>query len=132
MCFIYFLDLLLSVIFLYLLLRKYAFAGESILFLIFYAFDRGSSIVIDILLLGHAFRKKFTVTRMHLLLIYSVLEIAGIFVYIIYYGLNGSRLWSEGYIFIIFNAVMAVTYLRRYFFMRDVKIQALTEMEAEK
>jgi hypothetical protein len=113
-------------------LQKYTFAGEGVFFLIFFSFDRGSSIMIDILLFKYAFSKKFSVARLYLLLIYAAVEIAGILGCIVYYGLNSSNFWSEGYVFIIFNAVMTVAYLRRYFFLREVKMQAIEETEAEK
>jgi len=130
MNFICFFDLLLSVIFLYLILQKYTFESEGIFFLVFYSFDRGGSIVLNILLLGQSFRKKLSVARLHLFLIYVALEIAGIIGYIVHYRLDSSHLWSEGYIFIIFNAVMTVIFLRRYFFLREIKMYELAEMEA--
>ena len=129
MCGVYFLDLLIAVVYIFQIFQDNYFSGLSTFFIIYFSTFCGASIVIDFLLIGRSVLNKNDITKMHLLLVYIIVEISVILVNIIYYCTGVGDFWSDGYIFIILDMVMILMYLRRYCMLREFKNQVFSETE---
>ena len=131
---IYCLDFVASIVFIYLIWRaNNKFIGESQFFVIFYSFERGVSIVVDILLLRrvifNSIIKNAMSEQIHLLLLYAAVQAAGFAVDIVYYCFFDSRFFTDGYLIMLLEAVLAVVYFRRYCLLRTIREEFSKETE---
>jgi len=128
---IYCLDLIVSAIFIYLVWQRYNFAVEGPFFIFFYSFSRGIAVAINLLLTVSNATHVSARSRSNWLAVYSALQVIVIIVDIVFHGFRSGDLWTSGYIFIIHEAAMAIIYMRRFIFLREIEKLALTEAETE-
>lgn len=119
MCGIYILNLLTAALYNFLFWRDGLLSGSSKVFIAYFSFCYGISIVIDILLIRCVILHRRSTTSMYLHLIYVIVETSLFIVDCIFYGIGLGNLWLDGYLFFVLEAVMIIVYLRRYLILRE-------------
>ena len=130
---IVFLDLVISLIYIFFLWETDRFVDEPRFFVFYFSFERGGALVIDILLLQCRAWKSLTkiirASRLNLFLFYVFLQVTGFIADIIFYSFFSTHFLVDGYLIMTLELVMPIVYFSIYYALRVLKNQIMTEKD---
>ena len=119
MIFVYGLNMLSNIVYVYLLWRPEFFLFDKPVFLLINSFVCGVSFVMNAILIEGIVFKKRTIWRMKYLLLYGIMHIGSFIVGVVYIAIYGG-FWRSGFLSLRMEILIVVIYLRRYFFLRTL------------
>ena len=120
MIFIYLLDFLASIAYIHTMWTDDFLIAKAKFFVLFYSFTCGATAVLDVFLLHDIFNPRTTKSRISLLSVFTVIQ-ALIIVVDIAFTMAYGRLWKYVYLLFILDALLVISYIRRYLILKEIR-----------
>jgi len=123
-------DLFLSLTLIYSILFAGSLTGDPLIFTLYFLFERGGCIVLDMLILKLCLAKRKELIMLngsYLLAVFIVLQAVGFIVNIFFYLFSNKNFWVDGYLIMTLEAVMVIVYLHAYLTIHSIKSKAKDE-----
>ena len=120
MVFIYLLDFLASIAYIGTMWTDEFLISEAHIFVLVYSFTCGATAILDIFLLRDIFNLRTTKVRIALLSIFAAMQ--GFIILVdIAFTIAYGRFWKYGYLFIIIDSLLIISYIRRFSILKEVR-----------